>query len=131
MARCPSCNRFVSVEMGEPDAEIYVESGIVEGSVRLVLLCADCGEELSEANAELSESFDHECDGEYEIGEFEAEAMDRFQDKDRHGKPIKNSRYKRHYYGADVTVTVKCLTCGEEFVVTSNVEQQASSFEEL
>jgi hypothetical protein len=52
--RCPDCNKFVSLELGEePEAELEVSEGVVSGSVRLVRNCADCNTELKEATFEV------------------------------------------------------------------------------
>jgi DNA-directed RNA polymerase subunit N (RpoN/RPB10) len=148
MARCNQCNKFVSYD--EPQVEEQncdVNDMTVEGEVSVTLCCADCGTEMSQAYLEFSEDFEHECEGEpteewlkdHEADddpEFSLESSDnwsptdRYEDKDRHGKPIKNMRYQKHYYGAEGTATVKCLKCGKEFEVNIQVEEQASGFED-
>jgi hypothetical protein len=146
--RCPNCSKFVPFD--EPEVEVNDESvntTDLSVGVRIVLKCADCGEELKDA--ELTDDLDlneeHECpdsekqdkmrdDGEdlFELeGSLEAEGFDRYQDKDRHGKPIKSRRYQRHFYGANVTGQAKCLCCEEIFDVKLTLEEQASGFNEL
>lgn len=138
MARCTDCNKFVSY--GDIQTEIVderVDGDMVIIEVRIVLTCADCGAELKEATLEFEQEIDHECasaetdEERYEITASSADATDRRQTKDRHGKPIKNPRYAKQFYGASVAVGVKCRWCGETFDVSGDVEEQASAFEEL
>lgn len=133
MARCPNCNKFVSLEQAEPEVTAQVNGDVVDLDVRMVLTCAECGEELLEA--EVSDEFtidNHDCeDAEYEEVDTTAEATDRYQDKDRHGKLIKSMRYRRHYYGANGTVVVECSKCKQYVDVPFDVEEQASSFMEM
>jgi len=142
--RCPNCNKFVSYD--EPEVEID-ESAISEGdeenkftataSVRIVLKCADCGEELKEANEDVEIEFEHECKekdfyfGELELNEITGEGFSRVETKDRHGKPIKSTRYMKTYYGAELTLEVFCGLCGESLSGNEKVECQASAFDEL
>lgn len=51
MARCNDCNKFCSLEPGEPDASLDVERidathVRVVGSIELALTCAECGSEV-------------------------------------------------------------------------------------
>ena len=48
--------------------------------------------------------------------------------KDRHGKPIKSSRYMKSFYGFILESEIKCRKCGEVFDVTVEGEEQASAF---
>lgn len=131
MARCTSCNKFVSIEQQEPEVtyDQAVSDDYVFGQVRMVLSCAECGEELADAEQDFELAIDHECENpEYEILDVTAGATDRYATHDRHGKPIKRARYQKHFYGADITATVKCVGCGEEFEVADSVEEQASAF---
>ena len=54
MARCSSCNKFVSFDESEPEVNNLEvdEDGHVTAEVRIVNACAECGEELTEANLE-------------------------------------------------------------------------------
>ena len=53
--RCESCCRFVSLEHGEPEVESIDidDNGQVEMEVRMARLCAECGEEIREAELGL------------------------------------------------------------------------------
>jgi len=143
--RCPDCAIFVSYG-GDLEPEIESEEineDELTGSVRVVLDCAECGGELKESSMEYEVQIEHECsdaneedsdaDGEdqFEIHSTATSFTERRQTKDRHGKPITNYRYQRTYYGAEITTTIKCTRCEEEFDVETTVEEQASSFEEM
>lgn len=121
--RCDTCNKFVSFDADtEPEVDLRVENdGEVSGSVRIVNTCAECGEEMTET------TFDVDIDLSEEIAEHrktcserdldlneDVSRFDEFQTKDRRGRPIKLSRYQRHYYGIEVKVTVTC-GCGATF----------------
>lgn len=152
--RCPDCNKFVPYD--EPQVEEQncdVSDGEVQGEVRVVLTCAECGTELKEHSFEIAHAIEHECDpAAYEEHQASLEEDDRtsededptyelvssdnwnpsdyYEDKDRNGKPIKNPRYQKHYYGFEGTVTVQCSKCGEEFEVEIKDHEQASGFDE-
>lgn len=54
--RCPGCEKFVSLEMGDPevqDSNVDTD-GTVTITVRIVRTCADCGEEMKEATLEMT-----------------------------------------------------------------------------
>lgn len=153
--RCPDCNRFVSFDEPEIEWDVEVNQNNVGGNVRIALPCAECGAELKEANLDFSLDIEHECDPEvyatyvksveelgqfhsyseeddpeYEITSEDFNATDRYEDKDKNGKTIKNSRYMKHFYGADILLEIVCLKCGEVIEVQELVEEQASGFEE-
>ena len=137
--RCPDCSKFVSLEAQEPEVDSSdVDGDTVTGTVRLILTCAECGTEMKEANLDFEIPIDHECEGEtdetiaqvFEIEDTQADSTERYQDTDKKGKRIP-SRYQKHFYGADITVTVKCEGCGDAFTLTDTVEEQASGFDEL
>lgn len=124
--RCPSCNKFVSEEVG---AEWYndptLDGLVVSGSITLYKECAECGERLAEIEAEVEGEYTDAEEGD-EVTFDEPEITDRYADKDRHGKPIKSFRYRKHYYRATATVGVH----GEDIVLETD-EFQGSEFEPL
>ena len=127
MPRCPDCNRFVSVEMAEPELDLELGDGEVTGSVRLVQTCADCGTELAEANLDVAQSFEFEhdqdgCDGDLLLSDEEVESDDRYEGQ---------GRYAKHFYGANITATVSCDKCGVEKELNIYAEEQASFFDSL
>lgn len=138
--RCPDCNKFVGLEMGDPEAEIEIsnfgdldeKTGEQEfnlsGDVRLVLNCGECSSEMKEASCEVDQmiTFTHKnpkCPGVVEL-EVEAEGTARFTD-------AKNPRYVKHFYGAELRYKLTCPECGAEDEDTGSVECQASEFEDL
>jgi hypothetical protein len=140
--RCPDCNKFVSFD--EPEVEVESEevervndSAVsVTAEVHVTLKCADCGTELKETTIQF--------ENDYELPEpadpdqarlslevsVEAEPTDWFNDKDRHGKPIRNPRYQTHYYGADLTITVTD-EAGAQHEFEAQVGAAASAFDEM
>lgn len=144
--RCPDCNKFVSYDEGtEPECDLDVavektDDGTalrVTGTVRGVLACGDCGAELKEANfdvdVELSAPVGTTEATDVSVEMTSAEITSRLENKDRHGKLIKNHRYMKMMYGVEVQFRV---VVGEE-EATSDVdgefkdELQASSWDEL
>lgn len=134
--RCPDCNKFVSLELQDPeDVELEVESEIVGGmlalsvsmTARIVRNCAECGTELKEANIEPSEEVEVEahtlikCMRRVSADGVEPEVFEWLDDK--HGDPTiedteieqveeGGGRYAKSYFGASVTYAVTCK-CGE------------------
>jgi Zn ribbon nucleic-acid-binding protein len=141
MARCPDCNKFVGVELGdgedvdnleivcsgiEADSEDIEENVDLSGEVRLVLNCLECGTELKEATVQLEETiqFTHlikGCQGEVEIDQNDIQTTDRFEGKGRGAK---------HFYGVEVTVSLDCPECKASQSHTLLIEEQASNFED-
>lgn len=141
--RCPNCEKFVSYD--EPEVEI--EEGEIseagenkfkaDAQVRIVLKCAECGEELKEANEDIEIEFEHKCTEsdfaveELSLNDVSGEGYSRVETSDKRGKKIKNPRYMKTYYGAEVTFDIGCGLCGEDLVGSEKVECQASAFDEL
>lgn len=121
--RCPDCNKFVSFDSdADPEVDVRVEDdGSVSGSVRITNNCQECGQELTEANLDIDDAVDADelkahrktCKKPLDVS-LEASRSDWFQTHDRHGKPIKNPRYRKHYYGAEGDIVVTCA-CGHTF----------------
>ncbi len=122
--RCPDCNKFVSYD--EPQTE--VQSVEIEAEEALDHECKPEGERGEDAKPDADFK---EGDEQYEIeNDGDAEGTSRTETKDRHGKPIKSSRYIKSFYGFTLETEVKCLKCGQTFGVQLEGEQQASSFNE-
>ena len=69
--------------------------------------------------------------GDFEVEVDEVELTSRTQTTDKHGKPIRNRRYMRTFYGFQLSYSVKC-SCGEEVASgTIEDETQASGMDEL
>lgn len=149
--RCPSCGKFVSFDVDvEPEetGDPEYDGTTLTVEVRRVLTCAECGDELKEASFELQcdVQIDHteECLDSGRMAEMEGgdpepdystslsySSTVRVQQKDRHGKPIRNPRYQRTYYGVEADGEVECERCHQTAPVMMADELQASGFEEL
>lgn len=142
MARiCSGCNKFASISEGATvdveDSRIEEDTVTVEVRVPLESVC--CGEVMAESRMtwerEVTEE-DHKCEApldpdqeRYSVDDANATFTTEVQTTDRNGKPIRNPRYQRTYYGAAIEVTVRCNACGDTFTVTGDITEQASSFE--
>lgn len=143
--RCPDCSKFVSYDDStEPEVENLEvdEDGSVTGSVRIVLCCSECGNELKEANFDLevdAGDFAEEHKGEGHELSVEADGFElttRAQSQDpKTGKAIPY-RYQKSFYGASGSVTVSCSCGGEGDTSASESydwsdDVQASGMDEL
>jgi hypothetical protein len=150
--RCPDCAKFVGYDTEqEPELESeQVDGTLADGytfsaSVRRVLACAECGNELKESSFDIeielkSEELkakcpkaDEDADGAHtlEVTDYSVSATERTETKDRHGKPIKSARYMKTFYGFEGEATVTCEGCELEEIVHFEDESQASFFEEV
>lgn len=143
--RCPSCEKFVSMEMQDPEQEnIEIEAdalspeeaaelsaagdsstATVRASYRIVRACADCGEELKEATLEMETEVEIPAghtgdDHELEVEETSVDATEKG-----------GGRYAKSYFGAHVYFSVTC-TC-EHLEVTGEMSDEiaASHMDEL
>ena len=149
--RCSDCNKFVSFDTEqEPEIDISVDDdGVVNGTVRIVNTCAECGTELKEGTFDLEvdlsgaiadhrEEHRQKSDKDGAVAghtslEVEDDGGSRFEDSvttDRRGKKITNPRYMKHLYGAEVEIKVTC-ECGEVFTDTWRDSLAGSSMDEL
>lgn len=140
--RCPDCNKFVSFDTDtDPEVTVSVDNeGHVSGDVRIVNNCAECGQELKEANFSVdvdlsnavaehkkeSEETEHRLDVDIE----DLSRTDHRQTVDRKGKPIRNPRYQKQMYGAEGTIALTC-SCGWAASEQWSDEVQGSGMEEL
>jgi len=116
--RCSSCDKFCSLEAGEPEvtSEDVDGVGMVCLEVQVPYTSGCCCDEVANAEYSLEEEVEVEhtvegCEEELVLDVESIEATDRFQEKDRHGKPIRSYRYRRHYYGVVADVKVTCPGC--------------------
>lgn len=149
--RCPECNKFVSYD--DPQCEVgsvELDGDTVRSNVTVQLCCQTCGGTLKDAEIEADTQIEHKCkpeaerdkdwkpdadyktdDDQYEIeSDGNAEGTNRTETKDRHGKPIRSSRYMKSFYGFTLEIEIKCRKCGDVFGVTLEGEEQASAFNE-
>lgn len=146
--RCPDCNKFVSFEEADPEVDCLDirGDGAVTATVRIINTCAECSQELTEATFDLEsdaacEAVEaHKCttspqpeQRSFEAEEYECERTGR-SGYYKKGKWVPGfGRYAKTFYGAQLTVTVKCSACqevvGEPVVLTDDV--QASAMDSL
>lgn len=152
MARCPDCNKFVSYDDSyEPEVEsAEVSDSTLTIEVRVVLPCAECGTELKESTMEASVEIEHDCSKKDEDGfkpEFSVDESDISAEMTSNvlttkkvflkrteewvEREIKNRRGWKQMYGAYLTGHVVCENCGEKIEFDADVEEQASSFDDL
>lgn len=131
--RCPSCNKFVAFEESDPevDLEDNADLGTVNGTVRIVNACAECGEELKEANFDIDVDVsefvnahtDKDDEGTHEIS-IEEGGFERDQRSEGKGRGAKT------FYGASGSIRLSCK-CGENQDVAWSDFVQASDMDEL
>lgn len=159
MAMCSSCSKFCGIELAElddePEFEVTVDGDQLtvtcSENIRLVQTSECCGDEVGEAELEVEDLDvtvahttdcpahpDHKApddgtpteDVDYTV-EATFETDDWYQMTDRHGKPIKSSRYQKHFYGCNITVTVTCDGCKGTGEASTQVSESGSGFESL
>ena len=144
--RCPDCNKFVSFDEPEIEGdEPSVVGTTVSGTVRIVLKCAECGNELKEANPDYEVEIEHNCDKckKNKEPEFTPDGTPDFSSTSRRETTMKVKkkgvmvdrqipfRYQKQYYGAEITGNVTCSECEESIEYHAEVEERASGFDEL
>jgi hypothetical protein len=157
MARCPDCNKFVSLD-SEQDPEVSIDvdgEGHVTGSFSIMNACQDCGTEMftSEFDVNVSasditrgedektlESFLSECKAKAEEIEknpdhgedLEVELEVEESDMERTSRSEGKGRGTRTFYGARVGFTVKATFRGVTSEFEGSVEDdiQASSMDQ-
>lgn len=136
MHKCQSTFSSLDEPEIETQEDVTIEDdGHISGSIRLYRCCSDCGSDVKETVFDIYEDIDvpEEHKGhQLMIDVDDPEATSRSVNKDKHGKPIKNSRYIKTMYGFEITYTVSCKDCNVE-IETSTImdEVQASGFDEL
>ena len=151
--RCPSCEKFVSYDTEvepEEQSEPEINGEQLTATYRRVLTCGECGEELKDAEIEFDETLtidepegakypDHEdwakCpvtgeEHEWSIDVSASATMD-VEKTDRRGRPIKNSRYAKTFYGVELSGTATCSQCGATATIQTQNHEAASGFNEL
>jgi len=126
--RCPQCEKFTSLEMGDPELESInldadlgdgkLGSAAVTATVRIVRTCGECGDELKEATLELEGE-----SGEIDVSDHasvkkqpdgtEQPAWNpgcELQVEEEDVSPIEEGggRYKKSYFGATVSYKITC-----------------------
>ncbi len=148
--RCPDCNKFVSYDEPECQADsVNVCDEVVTTSMVVNLNCAECGTNLKDAQIDAECTIVHECkpktkrpkdwepDPHYASGKQQFEIEDdgspegtsRIENINKKGKPIP-MRYAKTFYGFTLESEIKCRKCGEIFSIELQGEEQASAFNE-
>jgi hypothetical protein len=60
--RCPDCNKFVSFEQGEPEAELEASGASLTGTIRIVLTCQECSTELKESTFDVEQDLQDDAE---------------------------------------------------------------------
>ena len=131
--RCSSCAQFVSREPTaewDTEPEINADDQLVSASIRLILACADCGEELADAVVEAEVSVDFKPVGMDEVFDDDIQVSDDYIGRDKDGKPYP-ARYQKHIYWAEVNLSIYDKSDDVELVSLITDPIQASSFETL
>jgi len=131
--RCQSCQKFVSMENGEPEVnDEELTSGSVFFSVRLTRNCADCGDELKEA------SFDHAQDHQAELDAHMAEKHEgedadfELEIGDSEAGESGGGRYHKNMIDVHVGYSIRCNLCDEAVLEGEFADSiAASGFEEI
>lgn len=154
--RCPDCNKFVGLELQDPEDVLLDVSDSLDGetlnlsvtmTARIVRNCAECGQEMKEASLEATEEVEVDADSLKKCVEKKTKMKDdvpveTFDWFDGHGDlnieetsvdqiEEGGGRYAKSFFGASVSYIIKCQ-CGET-VHEGTVEDKvaASAMEEL
>lgn len=166
MANCPGCNKFASLNTdNEPEFSTSLETQAdptngnkpyadLSGTIRIVLTSECCGDEMREANfdvtvdgIELEKHQDCACEGDSWWEEAEVvEESGEMTDRQESSKPVTYKRgplkgqtvqkpipyrFQRRFYGVEATFSVHC-PCGKEIgTATFQDEVQASGMDDL
>jgi len=135
--RCPDCNKFVSLELGDvEDIEVNLRDQRAGGGLasliveaRIVRTCQECGTELKEA------SFEMEADATADLTAHEQNCMKREYESSADLSTSERSEGKgrgmKSFYGVEGDAKIVCA-CGDEvgeYPVADEI--QASAMEEM
>lgn len=145
--RCPECQKFAAY--GEPQVEALdfgSDGETVTAEVQVTLVCAEDDTELKQGTLEASAEVEHTCDlGEVVVhllketppdqlgaDDVDTAVADReFEVTDCTVTPLEGARGKKNLYGATVEWTVACSACEAVIEVSTELEEEASFFEEI
>jgi hypothetical protein len=134
--RCPDCNKFVGLEMQDPevnslDVEVDitdkaagVATATVTCEVRIVRACADCGTELKEATLDMTEEV--EIKFPKGVGASDVEVREANVNQIEEG----GGRYAKSYFGAEVEFEI---VAGDQILATGSMADKvaASGMDEM
>lgn len=126
--RCPDCNKFVRLEMSDPDVESLEVTHVgeaddpkdgevfsVQASVRIVRCCAECGTEMKEATLDMEDEVILKTDHPDRV---EIEENESIQIEEGGG------RYAKSYFGAVVSYK---LTADGKVVHEGTIEDKVAA----
>jgi hypothetical protein len=127
--RCPDCNKFVGLEMDDPDLEDIdiSDNGEITATVRIARKCADCGNDMKEALLEMSDEVPQDIadrhDGEKHKLSIEETAVEPIEEG--------GGRYAISYYGATVHYAVRCSCQKDDAdpIYESSMEEKVAASE--
>lgn len=145
--RCPECQKFAAY--GEPQVEALdhgSDGDQVTAEVQVTLVCAEDDTELKQGVIEASVEVEHTCDLEAVVAhmlkttppdQLGADDVDKavadreFEVIDCNVTSLEGAKGKKSLYGATVEWTVSCTACDATIEVTTELEEEASYFEEI
>lgn len=144
--RCPDCNKFVSMDLGEPEVEsIDIDvDGTVTASVLISRNCSDCGTTLKQGSLELtwtpsdgaakllSDHLERHSTDKSDPADDTPACEGSLEVQDKGADAVEGGTYKKPTFGATVDFDVTC-SGDSEFVVSGVLEGflSASDLEEV
>ena len=122
MPFCSQCTKFRSIEEQEPEVDLDININRITGTVRIVNSCAECSNELTEANFDIDEEvldIGEEHSGEGHDLNLDADSGERTQRYEGKG------RWMKTFYGFEVPYQVTC-ECGFSCDGSTSDDIQAS-----
>jgi len=107
--RCPECRKFARLEPGDVQVDgIDVDAdGVISGVVRILGICADCGEELAEGMADFDGQIDDDL-----VEEHTGEGHELLAEDEDAKSEVRGSG-RNTEYGAIVTYAIRCKCQGK------------------
>ena len=126
--RCPDCNKFVSLEMADPDVQATLSGRSVSVETSISRTCAECSQELKTGNFSTDLDFEDAIEKHYKESKGCANKDD-LEVEVQDVEPVEEGggRYAKSYYGFSATVIVKCNTCEEEITSQGVSDKMAAS----
>lgn len=145
--RCETCGKFATY--GEPQVEVLdfgVSEELATAEVSVTLICGEDDTELKQGTVEASTEIEHTCELESVVAHLlktvepeklgtddvdKAVADREYEATDCTAEALEGAKGKKNTYGATVTWTLECSACGDSVEITTEVEEEASAFEEV
>ena len=131
--RCSTCNKWPQLEQADPEVDVNLLTSEINGTVRIALTCAECGDEIKQhtfdVEIDVSEHLDnHDCPEAntgvgWSVEENDIEATTR--------QHPPNARRRTTFYGASVNFKLQCNCDEVDVEIPWQDEIKASQMEEL